>query len=186
MMELLTICIEFLKTGFFAVGGGLATLPFLTQMQQKYHWFSAEELANMIAVSESTPGPIGVNMSTYVGFAHKGIPGALMATLSLVFPSLVVIMVIAKFLDKYQENALVQNMFTFLRPAVSGLIAAAGFSVLRIALFQEANTLLSSVNWLSMAIFAVLLALTQIKRFKKIHPVVFIAAGALVGVLARL
>ena len=183
MSELLTICLEFLKTGFFAVGGGLATLPFLTQMQQKYQWFTPEDLANMIAVSESTPGPIGVNMSTYVGFANQGIPGALLATLSLVFPSLVVIMVIARFLDKYQENSLVQNVFSFMRPAVSGLIAAAGFSVLRIALLRPADTLLASVDWLSVALFAVLLALTQVKRLKKIHPVAYIAVGALAGIL---
>ena len=186
MNELLRICFEFLKTGLFAVGGGLATLPFLTQMQQKFQWFTPEDLANMIAVSESTPGPIGVNMSTYVGFAHQGILGALTATLSLVFPSLVVIMIIAKFLDKYQENALVQNMFAFMRPAVSGLIAAAGYSVLRIALFKEADTLLASVDWLAVALFAILLALTQIKPLKKIHPAAFIAAGALVGILAQL
>ena len=186
MTELLRICFEFLKTGFFAVGGGLATLPFLTQMQQKYQWFSAEDLANMIAVSESTPGPMGVNMSTYVGYANQGILGALTATLSLVFPSLVVIMVIAKFLDKYQENPLVQNMFSFMRPAVSGLIAAAGYSVLRIALFRQADTLLASINWLSVALFAILLTLTQIKKLKKIHPAAFIAAGALVGILTQL
>ena len=186
MTELLRICFEFLKTGFFAVGGGLATLPFLTQMQQRYNWFSAEDLANMIAVSESTPGPMGVNMSTYVGFANQGILGALTATLSLVFPSLVVIMVIAKVLDKYQENSLVQNMFSFMRPAVSGLIAAAGYSVLRIALFREADTLLASVNWLSVALFVILLALTQVKKLKKIHPAAYIAVGALVGILAQL
>ena len=186
MTELLRICIEFLKTGFFAVGGGLATLPFLTQMQQRYQWFSAEELANMIAVSESTPGPMGVNMSTYVGYANQGIPGALAATLSLIFPSVVVILIIARFLDKYQNNALVQNMFSFMRPAVSGLIAAAGFSVLRIALFRPADTLLASVNWLSVVLFAVLLTLTQLKPLKKIHPAAFIAAGALVGILTQL
>ena len=185
-MELLTICFEFIKTGLFAVGGGLATLPFLTQMQQKYQWFTAEDLANMIAVSESTPGPMGVNMSTYVGFAHQGIPGALIATGSLVFPSLVIIMIIARFLDKYQENALVQNMFAFMRPAVSGLIAAAGFSVLRIALFRQAGTLLASIDWIAVVLFAILLTLTQIPRLKKIHPVAFIAVGALVGVVLQL
>ena len=185
-MELLTVCYEFLKTGLFAVGGGLATLPFLTDMQQKYQWFTAKELANMIAVSESTPGPIGVNMSTYVGYANLGIPGALMATLSLVFPSLVVIMIIARFLDKYQENSLVQNMFSFMRPAVSGLIAAAGFSVLRIALFKDAETLLGSVDWISVALFAILLTLAQTKRLKKIHPAAYIAVGALAGVLLGL
>lgn len=186
MMELLTICLEFLKTGLFAVGGGLATLPFLTQMQEKYQWFSAMDLANMIAVSESTPGPIGVNMATYVGYSSFGIPGALSATLSLVFPSLVVIMIVAKAMDKYQKNPLVQNMFSFMRPAVTGLIAAAGFSVLKIALFTQAETFLASFNWIAIALFAVLLVCTQLKKLKKLHPIVFIAVGAIVGVLLRM
>ena len=185
-MELLTICLEFLKTGLFAVGGGLATLPFLTQMQEKYQWFTAMDLANMIAVSESTPGPIGVNMATYVGYSSFGIPGALSATLSLVFPSLVVIMIVAKAMDKYQKNPLVQNMFAFMRPAVTGLIAAAGFSVLKIALFTQAETFLASFNWIAIALFAVLLVCTQLKKLKKLHPIVFIAVGAIVGVLLRM
>ncbi|MBQ9951276.1 MAG: chromate transporter [Clostridia bacterium] len=182
-MDLLIICFEFMKTGLFAVGGGLATLPFLTQMQQKYNWFSAEDLANMIAVSESTPGPIGVNMSTYVGFSHMGIPGALAATLSLVLPSIVIILIIAKALDKYQKNPYVQNMFAFMRPAVIGLISAAGFSVLRIALFTDGKFSFGSIDWAALVLFAVLAVLTQLKQLKKIHPIAFIAIGAVVGVL---
>ena len=185
-MKILILCFEFFKTGLFAVGGGLATLPFLTQMQEKYQWFTAMDLANMIAVSESTPGPIGVNMATYVGYMTHGIGGALSATLSLVFPSLVIIMFIAKAMDKYQKNPLVQNMFAFMRPAVTGLIAAAGFSVLKIALFQQAETFLASINWLAIALFAVLLTCTQLKKLKKLHPIVFIAIGAVVGVLLRM
>ena len=186
MMELITICWEFLKTGLFAVGGGLATLPFLTQMQETYQWFSTADLANMIAVSESTPGPIGVNMATYVGYATHGIAGAISATLSLVFPSLVVIMIIAKALDKYQKNPLVQNMFAFMRPAVTGLIAAAGFAVLKIALTTQAETFLASINWIAVVLFAILLTCTQLKQFKKLHPIVFIAVGAVIGVLLRM
>ena len=147
-MELLTMCIEFFKTGLFAVGGGLATLPFLTQMQEKYGWFTAEELANMIAVGESTPGPIGVNMA--------------------------------------QKNPLVQNMFAFMRPAVAGLIAAAGFAVLKIALFRQAETFLGSINWIAVVLFAVLVALLHWKPLKKLHPIVFIAAGAVVGIVLRM
>lgn len=186
MTELLTICLEFLKTGFFAIGGGLATLPFLTQMQERYQWFSATDLANMIAVSESTPGPIGVNMATYVGYMTHGIVGALSATLSLVFPSLVVIVVIAKAMDKYQKSPLVQNMFSFMRPAVTGLIAAAGFAVLKIALFQQTEAFAFSPNWIAIALFAVLLACTQVKKIKDLHPIVFIAVGAIVGVLLKM
>jgi len=185
-MELITICLEFLKTGLFAVGGGLATLPFLTQMQETYQWFSATDLANMIAVSESTPGPIGVNMATYVGYSSCGIAGALSATLSLVFPSLVIIMIIAKAMDKYQQNPLVQNMFAFMRPAVTGLIAAAGFSVLKIALFRETEAFFASFNWIAIVLFAILLVCTQLKKLKKLHPIVFIAVGAVIGILLRM
>ncbi len=183
MNELLTLCIEFFKTGLFAVGGGLATLPFLTQMQEKYSWFTAEELANMIAVGESTPGPIGVNMATYVGFSTVGILGGLLATLSLVLPSLVIIMIIARAMDKYQKNPLVQNMFAFMRPAVAGLIAAAGFAVLKIALFKNGEIILGSINWIAVSLFAVLLVLLHLKPLKKLHPIVFIAAGAVFGIL---
>ena len=183
MSELLTMCIEFFKTGLFAVGGGLATLPFLTQMQEKYGWFTAEELANMIAVGESTPGPIGVNMATYVGFSSFGVLGGLLATLSLVLPSLVVIMLIAKAMDVYQKNPLVQNMFAFMRPAVAGLIAAAGFAVLKIALFREAETFLGSINWIAVVLYVLLLQLIHSKPLKKLHPIVFIAAGAVAGIL---
>ena len=186
MTTLLTLCWEFFKTGLFAVGGGLATLPFLTQMQQKYQWFTAEQLANMIAISESTPGPIGVNMATYVGYTSCGIPGAVMATLSLVFPSVVVILLIAKALDAYKNNAIVQNAFAFMRPAVTGLISAAGFAVLKIALFRQADTFLGSIDFVAVIFFAVMVFLTQWKKLKKLHPIVFILLGAVVGIIFQM
>lgn len=186
MTEMLRMCFEFFKTGLFAVGGGLATLPFLTQMQEKFGWFTAEELANMIAVGESTPGPIGVNMATYVGFSSHGVLGGLLATLSLVLPSLIIIMVIARAMDRYQNSPIVKNMFAFMRPAVAGLIAAAGFAVLKIALLQQGDTLLSRINWIAVALYAVLLVLLHVKPLKKLHPIVFIAAGAVIGVLLKM
>ena len=125
-MQLLTLIVEFFKTGLFAVGGGLATLPFLSRMGEIYGWFTKEELANMIAVSESTPGAIGVNMATYVGYAQGGILSALLATLSLIAPSIIVICIIAGMLEKFQNSRVVQDAFSFIRPAVTGLIAAAG------------------------------------------------------------
>lgn len=185
-MELLTMCFEFFKTGLFAVGGGLATLPFLTQMQQNYNWFTAEELANMIAVGESTPGPIGVNMATYVGFSSFGIIGGILATLSLVLPSLIIIMIVARAMDRYQKSPLVQNMFSFMRPAVAGLIAAAGYSVLKIALFHQADSFLASISWIAVALYAVLVVLLHWKPLKKIHPIAFIAAGAVIGILFQM
>ena len=182
-MILLRLYFEFFKTGLFAVGGGLATIPFLRDISAATGWFTDTDLTTMIAVSESTPGPIGVNMATYVGFSSFGILGGLLATLSLVLPSLVIIMFIAKAMDKYQKNPLVQNMFAFMRPAVAGLIAAAGFAVLKIAPFTQAETFLASINWIAVALFAVLLFALHYKPLKKLHPIVFIAIGAVVGVV---
>ena len=186
MSEFLTLCIEFFKTGLFAVGGGLATLPFLTQIQEKYGWFTAEELGNMIAVGESTPDPIGVNMATYVGFSSFGVLGGLCATLSLILPSLIIVLFIAKAMNAYQNNPLVQNMFAFMRPAVAGLIAAAGFSVMKIALFHQADTFLASISWIAVVLYAVLVAMMYWKPMKKLHPIVFIAIGAVAGILLKM
>ena len=185
-MILLRLFFEFFKTGLFAIGGGLATIPFLNDLSDRTGWFSRLDLLNMIAVSESTPGAIGVNMATYVGYSSFGILGGLLATLSLVLPSLIVIMIVARAMDKYQKNPLVQNMFAFMRPAVAGLIAAAGFAVLKIALFRQAETLLGSINWIAVVLFAVLVALLHWKPLKKLHPIVFIAAGAVVGILLKM
>lgn len=185
MSELLILCWEFFKTGLFAVGGGLATLPFLTQMSIDHpHWFSQEMLADMVAVSEATPGPVGVNMATYVGYTVAGIPGALLATFSLILPSVIIILLVAKALQKFKENKLVQDAFFGLRPAVTGLIAAAGFSVLAMALVSNgAYSLFGLLDWRACLLFFVLLAASQIKPLKKLHPIVYIGVSAVVGVV---
>lgn len=191
LTTLLTLCFEFFKTGLLAVGGGLATLPFLSDMADKYpHWFTHEQLADMIAVSESTPGPIGVNMATYVGFRVMGVPGAILATLSLVLPSIIVIIIIAKAMNKYMENKYVQWAFSGLRPAVAGLIAAAGWSVIELALLDLTDFNImrfwEAINIPAVIIFAVVLFLAQFKKTKKLHPIVFIGACAALGVIFKL
>lgn len=191
LITLLTLCFEFFKTGMLAVGGGLATLPFLSDMADKYpHWFTHEQLADMIAVSESTPGPIGVNMATYVGFRVMGVPGAILATLSLVLPSIIVIIIIAKAMNKYMENKYVQWAFSGLRPAVAGLIAAAGWSVIELALLDLTDFNImrfwEAINIPAVIIFAVVLFLAQFKKTKKLHPIVFIGACAVLGVIFKL
>ena len=103
-MTLLRLMLEFIKTGLFSVGGGLATLPFLYEMSDATGWFSHADIADMIAVSESTPGAIGINMSTYAGFKTAGVLGGILATLALAFPSVVIILIIAKFLNKFRDN----------------------------------------------------------------------------------
>lgn len=186
-MIFLRLFYEFFKTGLFAVGGGLATLPFLSDMAEATGWFTQAQLADMVAVSESTPGPIGVNMATYVGFTTAGVPGAITATLGLITPSIIVIMVIAVFLRSFRNNRYVSAAFYGLRPASSGLIAAAGISVCGIALLNTGAGLgLALFNWKALALAAVLLVLTRyVKATKKLHPVVFILFSAVVGIVFK-
>ena len=180
---------EFFKTGLFAVGGGMATLPFLYDIYARTGWFTTAQLADMIAVSESTPGPIGVNMATYVGFLTAGIPGAIVATLGLVTPSILVILIVARVLAAFRQNKYVDAPFYGLRPCSLGLIAAAGVLVLRVALlntalYAETGVILDLFNWKAIALAAVLLVLTRfVRQTKKLHPIFFILASALAGIV---
>lgn len=173
---------EFFRAGLFAVGGGLATLPFLQDISVRTGWFTQAQLSDMIAVSESTPGPMGVNMATYVGFTTAGIPGALVATLGLVAPSIIIILIIAASLQAFRDNKYVDSAFYGLRPASTGLISSAGLSVLVMALWQSSDTILTSIQWKGVVLAAVLLVLTRwVKPTKGLHPIIFILASAVVG-----
>lgn len=180
-MIYLRLFYEFFKAGLFAVGGGLATLPFLQDISDSTGWFTHGQLADMVAVSESTPGPIGVNMATYVGFTAAGVPGAVIATLGLITPSIIVILIIAGFLKAFRDNKYVQGAFYGLRPASTGLITAAGLSVAVANLFNVAGSLINYKGW----ILAVVLWLltNKVDKTKKLHPIVFIGASALVGIV---
>ena len=189
MMLLLRLFWEFFKTGLFAVGGGMATLPFLYNISDSTGWFTHAQLADMIAVSESTPGPIGVNMATYVGFTTAGVPGAVVATFGLVTPSVIIILLIARVLAAFRQNKYVDAAFYGLRPCSVGLIAAAGLMVVKIALFDfdlfhQTGRLLDVFNVKALILAAVLLFLTRgVKQLKKLHPVVFILASAVIGIV---
>ena len=180
---------EFFKTGLFAVGGGMATLPFLYSMSDTTGWFTHAQLADMIAVSESTPGPIGVNMATYVGFSTAGIPGAVIATLGLITPSIIIILIIARVLAAFRQNKYVDAAFYGLRPCSVGLIAAAGLLVVKIALFdfdlfKQTGVLMDIFNGKAILLAAVLIVLTRyVKPLKKLHPVFFILGSAAIGAL---
>ena len=186
-MILLRLFWEFFKTGLFAVGGGMATLPFLYSMSDATGWFSHQQLADMIAVSESTPGPIGVNMATYVGFTTAGVPGAVIATLGLITPSIIVILIIARMLEAFRQDKYVDAAFYGLRPCSVGLIAAAGVLVVKLALFDfdlfaQTGALADLFRPKCLILAAVLLVLTRwVKKTKKLHPIFFILASALVG-----
>lgn len=184
-MDLLIMCLEFFKTGLLSIGGGLATLPFLYAMADKYPWFTRQQLSDMIAVSESTPGPMGVNMATYAGYMVGGIHGDVLATFSLVLPSIIVILLVAKFLQRFQESRLVQRGLYGLRPASVGLVAAAGFGILKIALALDFSGSLSGLmDWRCLCLMAVLGVLYYFK--KNWHPIIFIAMGAVAGVVLGL
>lgn len=184
-MTYLLLFYEYFKTGLFAIGGGMATLPFLYDMSARHpDWFSASQIADMVAVSESTPGPIGVNMATYVGFQVGSIPGAVVATIGLVTPSIIVILIIAAFLRSFRDSKLVNSVFYGLRPASAAMVAAAGISVVGVALTNSGMTGLAALNWKAIALAAVLLVLTRwVKATKGLHPILFILASAVVGVV---
>ena len=186
-MILLRLFWEFFKTGMFSVGGGLATLPFIYDISDKTGWFTHQQIADMIAVAESTPGPIGINMATYVGFTTAGAVGSLVATLGIITPDIIIILIIASFLKKFRESRLVESAFYGLRPASAALIAAAGWSVVKISLIHlDAASLASVFQWKAIVLAVVVWLLTNVvKQTKKWHPLAFIALSAVVGVLFR-
>ena len=196
MMVYLRLFFEFFKTGLFAVGGGMATIPFLYDLSDATGWFNHQELANMIAVGESTPGPIGVNMATYVGYltgmGQGGVPGAVLgavtATVGLITPSVIVILTIAAFLAGFRESKYVQHAFYGLRPASTGLIAAAGLSVIVGNLFfKGSDYFLAAINWKGWVLAVVLWVLTnKVKKTKGLHPIMFILGAAIVGILFKM
>ena len=185
-MIFLQLFYEFFKTGLFAVGGGLATLPFLEDISQRTGWFTSAQLADMLAISESTPGPIGVNMATYVGFETAGILGSLCATAGLVMPSVILIILISKVLEKFRSNTYVEAAFYGLRPASVAMVASAGIGVAAMALLDLSAAGLAIFRWKELALAAVILVLTNfVPKVKKFHPIVFIALAAAVGIIFK-
>ena len=188
-MILLRLFFEFFKIGLFSVGGGMATLPFLYDMADKTGWFDYAQIADMLAVSESTPGPIGINMATYVGYTTAGIPGALIASVGIIVPGIALVLLITAILDKFRNNIYVEGAFYGLRPASVGLITAAGvlvvkISLLNVDLFHQTNAVADLFQWKAVALAALLLLLTRyIKKTKGLHPVYFIVFSAVIGIL---
>lgn len=178
-MLLLDLFFSFFKIGLFAVGGGLATLPFLYELTQTHQWITVNDISNIVAISESTPGPLGINMATYVGFLQSGILGAVIAPLGEVLPSIIIILIISGILKKFKDNPLVKNVFYGLRAASCALIAVAGLGVARLAFFGEK---LSDFFWQGAVLAAILYF--AIKKIKW-HPVAFIAISAIVGIIFK-
>lgn len=188
---------EFFKAGLFAIGGGMATIPFLYDISDRTGWFTHTDLANMIAVGESTPGPIGVNMATYVGFVTgmqdgsvvTAILGAVIATLGLITPSVIVILIVASILKSFRNNPYVERAFYGLRPASTGLIAAAGISVVASTFISVGGVTehVFALNWKGVILAVALWVLTNVvKKTKGLHPIVFIGFSALIGILFQM
>ena len=186
MTLLLHLFFEFFKVGLFAVGGGLATLPFLYALSAKTGWFTPADIADMIAVSESTPGAIGLNMATFAGYLTGGVPGAVIATVGLTVPSIIVILLIANLLDNFQEKPLVKHAFYGLRPASIALIAASGVSVVAVTMLRPENCaagVTNAIAWKAVIYGAVLYAAQEKLKWS---PIVFIFISAAVGVIFKM
>lgn len=184
-MIYLTLFIEFFKIGLFSVGGGMATVPFLMDLTTRYSWFTTKQLANMIAISESTPGPIGINMATYAGFHAAGLTGALTATFALVLPALVIIVAIARFMKGFSDNKYVKAGFYGIRPMVAALIGYAVWQIIGIT-FAVRNQGKLALQYPAIGIGLLVLILLQVKPLKKLHPIVWILGGAVLGIVFRL
>ena len=187
-MIYLQLFYEFLMTGIFTIGGGLAVIPLLQEMAARTGWFTQAQLTDMIAISESTPGPIGINMATYVGYVTAGFPGGIIASAGLVIPPLILVLVVARLLNKFRKNVLVESAFYGLRPASVGLISAAGVSVLRLSLVRTELWLqtgaIADMFDLKAIIFAAMLFFIS-NKFKT-HPTIFIAGSAVIGIIFKL
>ena len=186
LFELFSI---FFYVGLFTIGGGLVAITLMQQMIVERGLVSAEAFYNMVAISESTPGPLGINMATYLGYTLYGVPGAIITTFGEALPSIICILIIAKFLSKFNENPIIKNIFVALRPASSGLITVAALNVFILALMhlpesfsalQYADTWKNLFDWKNLLFYIVLLIPTMKLN---LHPIILILAGAVFGVL---
>ena len=192
----LELFVRFFFVGLFSIGGGLATLPFLSDMGEATGWFGAETISDMVAISESTPGPIGVNMASYIGFQTAsefgsafGALGSVIATIGLVTPSIIIILIVSRVLMKFRDSKYVEFAFYGLRAASLGLIAAALLSVAKIAFFgtEELSDIASLIGAIDYkAVILSIIIFICIKKFKKVHPIVLILISGLAGIIFKM
>ena len=187
-MIYLQLFFEFFKTGLFAIGGGLATIPFLAKMGENFGWFSPSELTNMFAISESTPGPIGINMATYVGFKVGGVLGSLVATIGEVAPAIIIILIVAKVLNQFKESEYVKAAFKGLRPVVFGLILSAFVSIFTSSvIFLDKYKASGNINdMFDIRVIGIFVVVFLLNRKWKIHPIFYVLLSALAGIIFAL
>ena len=182
-MIYIDLFLTFLKIGTFTIGGGYAMLPLIQEAVIQKDWMTTEEIVNFIAVSESTPGPFAINISTYIGAETGGLIGACAATLGVVLPSFVIILIIAKFFKAFSSNRYVKGCLAGLRPAVVGLIAASVVSVGASVFFPDGFfTEVFKSYWFYVSAFIFLLML--VLEIKKLSPIIIIVLSAVLGILA--
>ena len=177
-MALIELFFAFLKIGAFTFGGGYAMIAMIQAEAERHGWLTKEELVDFVALSESTPGPLAVNMATFVGMRTGGVPGAIIATLGIVLPSFIIILIIAKCFEKYKKNKAVEGIMS-LKPVVVGMIGAAFISVARTVFFPSgiSMTAFSAVTfWIFLGLFAV----TAVLALKKVHPIRIILLSAVI------
>lgn len=180
-MGLLLVYFNFIKIGLFTIGGGLAALALLQDFVLSNGWLTINQFADMIAVSQSTPGPIGINMSTYIGFSQYGVLGGVIATLGMVTPSWIIIILIARFIGDFSSNRIVQSIFVGLRPVVLGIIFSAAWSIALLSIFNNgADNLIDFINFKALIMFVCLVVFT---RLVKLSPIFYVIIGGLVGIL---
>lgn len=184
-MILFELFINFFIIGLISIGGGLSTIPLMTEILTSRGWMLQTEILDMIAVSEMTPGPIGINMATYAGNKTAGVPGGILATMGLVAPSIIIIVIVAHFYTKYRNNDYVNGTMRIIRPVVTGMIAAvcanlAVISFFNIELFNETGVFFNIFNPLPILI-GVLVFVASYKF--KVHPVILIVSSAVIGII---
>ena len=187
-MIYLQLFFEFFKTGLFALGGGLATFPFLMEIGNKYGWYTSTELADMIAISESTPGSLGINTATYCGFRVAGIPGAIISTVGEVLPSIIVICIVVSVLERFKNSKIVNNAFEGIRPAAYGLMCAAVIDIFLESIFAK-DAYLSSrriIDLLDIRLLGIFALIYIINGKHRLHPIYYVAMSAIIGVVLGL
>lgn len=183
-MLLLQLSGEFFCIGLFSVGGGMATVPFLMSLSERTGWFSLQDLSNIIAISVSSPGPIGVNMSTYLGYDIAGIPGAILATLSLTLPAFLIILLLVRMIGKLRGNRTFESVFYGLRPASVGLISSVLLSFCFATFFTQNTSLL--IHWKSIALFLFICLCLWIPKVRALPIPVFLLLSVFAGIVFRM
>lgn len=189
-MIIVKLMYEFFLIGLFTFGGGMATIPYLKSLAERTNWFELSFITDMIAISESTPGPIGINMATFVGYKVAGILGGIAASVSEVIPSIIIVSLVSRFYSKFKNNQITNNVFYGIRPTVTALIASAGFEVLYFSIMKTSvqldsffKNIIYNIDYIEVIFFIIILYL--IIKFKK-HPVFYIVLSGLFGIIFKL